>query len=129
MFISFQMRKKGAMIPLGTWTEMAANTKTMNCTTIMDTITHSNTNAKNDAVFKWKAPENVEDELQLVWVKPSSYIFVCCCFTPWQQYLYQAGDMMYEMRRRKPDSRVFNFPQHIGMVWVQLTFDDTVSYT
>ena len=41
--------------------------------------------------------------------------------------------MMYLMIRRKPEPTVlptqgiFNISQHIGMVWEELTFDDTVN--
>ena len=43
--------------------------------------------------------------------------------------------MMYEMRRRKPEPTllptqgIFTIPHHIGMVWEELAFGDTVSYT
>ena len=43
--------------------------------------------------------------------------------------------MMYEMRRRKSESTflltqgIFNLPQHIGIKWKELAFDDAVSYT
>ena len=49
--------------------------------------------------------------------------------------LYHGHDMMYEMRRRKPDptllptQEIFNPPAHIGMVFEELAFDDAVSYT
>ena len=49
--------------------------------------------------------------------------------------LYYASDMMYEMRRRKPEAThlmsqgTFNLPHQIGMVWEELAFDDAVSYT
>ena len=45
------------------------------------------------------------------------------------------SDMLYEMRRRKPDPTlllthgIFNLVHHIGMVWEELAFDDAVSYT
>ena len=48
---------------------------------------------------------------------------------------YHGGDMMYEMRSRKPKPAllttqgIFNLPHHIGMQWEELVFDDTVSYT
>ena len=47
--------------------------------------------------------------------------------------LYHGDDMMYEMRRRKPETTllltpgIFNLPHHIGMVREELTFDDVVS--
>ena len=43
--------------------------------------------------------------------------------------------MMYEMKKRKPKPTflpiqgIFNLPDHIGMVWDKLAFDDAVSYT
>ena len=43
--------------------------------------------------------------------------------------------MMFEMRLRKPKSTrvptqgIFNCSHNIGMVWVELDFDDAVSYT
>ena len=44
--------------------------------------------------------------------------------------------MMYEMRRRrKPEptvlltQEIFDLPHHIGIVWEELAFDDTVSFT
>ena len=49
--------------------------------------------------------------------------------------LYHGNDMMYEMRRRKPEPTIlltpgiFNFQHHIGMVWDELAFDDALSYT
>ena len=42
---------------------------------------------------------------------------------------------MYEIRRRKleatslPTQGILNLPHHIGMVWEELAFDDTLSYT
>ena len=48
--------------------------------------------------------------------------------------LYHGGYLMDEMRR-KPDSTlllmqgIFNLPYHISLVWEELAFDDTVSYT
>ena len=48
---------------------------------------------------------------------------------------YHGSYMMYEMRRRKPESTllptqgIFNHPNHIGMVWEELAVDDAVSYT
>ena len=48
---------------------------------------------------------------------------------------YHDGDMMYEMRRRKPKPTllptqgIFNLPYHIGIVWEDLAFDDAISYT
>ena len=49
--------------------------------------------------------------------------------------LYLGDEMMYHMRRRKseptrlPTQGIFNCPHHIAMVWEELVFDDTVSYT
>ena len=49
--------------------------------------------------------------------------------------LYHGGDMMCEIRRRKPEPTllltqgIVNLPHDIGMVWEELAFDDTVSYT
>ena len=49
--------------------------------------------------------------------------------------LYLGRDMMYEMRRRKPERTflltqgIFNLPHHIAMVGEELAFDDAVSYT
>ena len=49
--------------------------------------------------------------------------------------LYNGGDMMHEMRRKKPEPTllptkgIFNLPHHIGMVGEELAFDDTVCYT
>ena len=43
--------------------------------------------------------------------------------------------MVYEMRRRKrkptplPTQEIFNLTHHIGMVSVELAFDDAVTYT
>ena len=48
----------------------------------------------------------------------------------WQCQLYHGGDMMYEMRKLKPEPTLlptqgnFNLPHHIGMA-----FDDPVGYT
>ena len=48
--------------------------------------------------------------------------------------LYHGTDMMYEIRRRKPEPTllpmegIFNPPHHIGMEWEELTFDFAVSY-
>ena len=46
--------------------------------------------------------------------------------------LYLGSDVMFEMRRRKPKPTLLqtqrglcNLPNHIGMVWEELTFDDT----
>ena len=42
--------------------------------------------------------------------------------------------MMYEMRRQKPEPTlllpqgVFNLPQHLGIIWEELAFDDAESY-
>ena len=38
--------------------------------------------------------------------------------------LYHGSDLMYEMRRRKPEPIILQ-----GMVWEELAFDGTVSYT
>ena len=44
--------------------------------------------------------------------------------------LYHGSDMIYEMRRRKPEPTLlptqgfFNLPHHTGMVWEELGFDD-----
>ena len=44
--------------------------------------------------------------------------------------LYHGTDMMYEMRRRKPEpifsltQGIFNLSHHIGMIWNELAFDD-----
>ena len=49
--------------------------------------------------------------------------------------LYHGGAIMYEMRKRKPESTllstqgIFNLPHHIGIVWEELAFDDALSYT
>ena len=49
--------------------------------------------------------------------------------------LYYCRDVMYEMRRRKPEpilsptQEICNLPHNIGMVWEELAFDDFVSYT
>ena len=49
--------------------------------------------------------------------------------------LCHGGDMMYEMRKTKPEPTllptqgIFNLPHHIGMVEKELAFDDHVSYT
>ena len=49
--------------------------------------------------------------------------------------LYHYGDMIYEIRRRKPDPTllqtqgIFNLPLHIGMVWEELAYVDAVSNT
>ena len=43
--------------------------------------------------------------------------------------------MIYELRRRNPQPTLlqcqgmFNLPQHIGMVWEELAFDETKLYT
>ena len=47
--------------------------------------------------------------------------------------LHSGSDMMYEMRRKPeptlvPTQGIFNLPDHIGMVWEELVFDDDVSY-
>ena len=69
------------------------------------------------------------------------YLF-CCCFvvilrqsnTPTVFRLYLGSDMMYEMRRRKPEPTllptevIFILPHHTGMVSEGLAFDDAVSY-
>ena len=50
-------------------------------------------------------------------------------------HLHHGSDMMYDMRRRKPEHtllptrRIFNLQQDIGMVQEELTFDDDVSHT
>ena len=47
--------------------------------------------------------------------------------------LYPGGDMLYKMKRRKPEPTllstegIFNLPQHIGMVCEELAFDGAVS--
>ena len=49
--------------------------------------------------------------------------------------LYHDGDMIYEMRKRNPKPTrlatqgISNLPQNIGMIWEELDFDETVSYT
>ena len=68
-------------------------------------------------------------------------LFAICCFdllfhtiaTVFQ--LYHGGDMMYAMRRIKPEPKplltqgIFSFPHDIGMVREELAFVDDVSYT
>ena len=47
--------------------------------------------------------------------------------------LYHGHDMMYEVRRRKPEptllhtQEIFNLPHHIGIEWEELAFGDPVS--
>ena len=47
--------------------------------------------------------------------------------------LYQGDNMMYEMRWRKPKptllpmQAIFNLPHHIGMVWKELAFEESIS--
>ena len=49
--------------------------------------------------------------------------------------LHHGGDMMDEMRRRKPKpthlptQEIFNLPHDIGMVFEELAFDGAMSYT
>ena len=49
--------------------------------------------------------------------------------------LYLGGDMMYKIRRGKPEptllsmQEVFSFPHRIGMVCEELAFGDAMSYT
>ena len=49
--------------------------------------------------------------------------------------LYHGSDMIYEMRRRKPEwtllptQEIFMLPPHICLAWGELTFDTAVSYT
>ena len=49
--------------------------------------------------------------------------------------LYLGGDMMYEIRMRKPEPTVlptegiFNLSHHIGRVGEELAFDDAIGYT
>ena len=49
--------------------------------------------------------------------------------------LHHVGDMMYEMRRRKPKpillpiQGIFNLLRYLGMVWEELAFADSVSYS
>ena len=48
--------------------------------------------------------------------------------------LYHGGDIMYDMRRRKPEptplptQEMFKVPQHKGMILEVVAFDDAVSY-
>ena len=47
---------------------------------------------------------------------------------------YIGDDMVYELRKRKPESSIlsiqgiFNLLHHIGTVWEKLAFDDAVNY-
>ena len=49
--------------------------------------------------------------------------------------LYHGGDIMCELRRRKPEPThlptqgISNVPHQIDMVWEELAFGDAVSYT
>ena len=49
--------------------------------------------------------------------------------------LYHGSDMMYEMRRRKPEptllltEAIFNLQHHIDMILEELAFDDAISCT
>ena len=59
------------------------------------------------------------------------YKFVCLLFYTLEtvHQLYHDGDMMNEMRRRKPEplllptQGIFNLPHHIDMVWEELAYD------
>ena len=50
-------------------------------------------------------------------------------------HFYHGSNMMYEMRRRKHKptplltQRIFKLLHHVCMVWEELTFNNTVSYT
>ena len=63
----------------------------------------------------------------------SPVCLLCAIATVFQ--LYHDGGMMNEMSRRKPESTLlpteglFNLPHHIGMVWEELAFDNTISFT
>ena len=49
--------------------------------------------------------------------------------------LYHGSENMYQVRKRKPEPTlwqtqgIFNLLHHIGTVWEELAFDDTISYT
>ena len=67
----------------------------------------------------------------------ASVLFVCLLFYAIATILqlYHGSDMIYKMRRRKPEPTllptqgIFNLPHHIGMVCEELPFDAAVSYT
>ena len=69
----------------------------------------------------------------IIWCLPVSLLLFYARATVFQ--LYHGGNIMYEMRGRKPEPAplptqvIFNLPHHIGRVGEELAFGDAVSYT
>nr|XP_009860739.1 putative defense protein 3 [Ciona intestinalis] len=65
--ILLQARNPGGSVPLGTWTNLPANTKALTCTAESDSVTHSNTNQKQSGtMFSWIAPNKNVGQVQFL---------------------------------------------------------------
>ena len=88
---------------------------------------------KNNRIRTREKDSERKNDTERMREKDCLFVVVLCHSNSIQ--LYHGGDMMYEMRCRKPEptplpaQRFFNLPHHIGMVWAELAFDDAVSYT
>ncbi|XP_019613938.1 PREDICTED: putative defense protein 3 [Branchiostoma belcheri] len=61
-----QARRPGSTTPVGTFSNAPADTKTTTCTTTDNSMTHANTNAKQNITLTWNAPSTGVGNVQFV---------------------------------------------------------------
>ncbi|KAI8496252.1 hypothetical protein Bbelb_260930 [Branchiostoma belcheri] len=61
-----QARQPGSTTPVGTFSNAPTNTKTTTCTTADNSMTHSNTDAKENITLTWTAPSPAVGNVQFV---------------------------------------------------------------
>nr|AAT34988.1 stromal cell derived factor 2-like protein [Branchiostoma belcheri tsingtauense] len=61
-----QARRPGSTTPVGTFSNPPNNTKTTQCTTADSSMTHANTNEKQDITLTWNAPSTGVGNVQFV---------------------------------------------------------------
>ncbi|XP_078700848.1 putative defense protein 3 [Branchiostoma floridae x Branchiostoma belcheri] len=61
-----QARQPGSTTPVGTFSNAPNNTKTTTCTTTDSSMTHANTNAKQNITLTWNAPSTGVGNVQFV---------------------------------------------------------------
>ena len=82
----------------------------------------------NDCTTTSSSPVRSETVLHDCGTSPASLSYD----RPTAFQIYDGGDMMPEMRRRKPEPTLLqtkDIPQHIGLVREELAFDDAVIHT
>ncbi|CAH1249080.1 Hypp8510 [Branchiostoma lanceolatum] len=61
-----QARQTGMTTPIGTFSNAPNNTKTTQCTTADNSMTHANTNAKENITLTWTAPSTTMGNIEFV---------------------------------------------------------------